>query len=322
MIAGILAGLAIMFFGLGEVLFIIQILSSVGGYLSGEGYGLFGTMLAAFIVSMIIGIFVLIFGIKKSYSIAKIAGFMVFIYFIMFSIFSFIARLTTEGILLVLGAAFILLAVILSGIGGGGSNYMQDYFQQSAGYYPQYNQSSVPIGKVIGYSFGLVGIILAYLGINGIVGAIYKFMSWGSSYLDSSYLVASIIISYWFSIEKFYFGNNILGMVAGIIAMIGLLIHAFSKSSNTTKHIANIILEVGLILLGVGQMIVGAGIIANGGYFTLASGSPGVVSASIYMIYIGGIIDLIAGIFAIIVAIFFMIEDIMKMSGRLAEEAI
>ena len=119
MIAGIFAGLAIMFFGLGEVLFIIQILSSAGGYLSGEGYGLFGTMLAAFIVSIIIGIFVLIFGIKKSYSIAKIAGFMIFIYFIMFSVFSFIARLTTEGILLVLGSAFILLAVILSGIGVG-----------------------------------------------------------------------------------------------------------------------------------------------------------------------------------------------------------
>jgi len=40
------------------------------------------------------------------------------------------------------------------------------------------------------------------------------------------------------------------------------------------------------------------------------------------MIYIGGSMDLIAGIFAIVVVIFFMIEDIMKMSGRLVEEAI
>jgi len=54
--------------------------------------------------------------------------------------------------------------------------------------------------------------------------------------------------------------------------MIGLLIRAFSKSSNTTKHIANIILEVGLIPCSVGQIIVGAGIFAKGGFLLLASG--------------------------------------------------
>ena len=45
-------------------------------------------------------------------------------------------------------------------------------------------------------------------------------------------------------------------------------------------------------------------------------------AAAAYMVYIGGIIDIIAGIFAIVVVIFFMIENIMKMSGRLAEKAI
>jgi len=45
-------------------------------------------------------------------------------------------------------------------------------------------------------------------------------------------------------------------------------------------------------------------------------------AAAAYMVYISGIIDIIAGIFAIVVVIFFMIENIMKMSGRLAEKAI
>jgi len=181
---------------------------------------------------------------------------------------------------------------------------MQDYFQQSAGYYPQYSQSSVPIRKIIGYSFGLVGIILTYFGLFGIYDTLNEYARGAVAMMEVS-----------------YFGNNILGIVAGTMTMIGLLIHAFSKSLNTTKHVANIILEIGLISLGVGQIIVGVSIIIKD-ILTGVEYLPGLLAAAAYMAYIGGIIDLIAGIFAIIVAIFFMIEDIMKMSGRLAEEAI
>jgi len=46
------------------------------------------------------------------------------------------------------------------------------------------------------------------------------------------------------------------------MAMIGLLIRAFSTSSNTTKHVANIMLEIGLISLGIRQIIVGVSIIS------------------------------------------------------------
>jgi len=72
--------------------------------------------------------------------------------------------------------------------------------------------------------------------------------------------------------------------------------------------------------LGIGQIIVGVSVISKD--LTGIEYLPTLLAAAGYMAYIGGIIDLIAGIFAIIVAIFFMIEDIMKMSGRLAEEAI
>jgi hypothetical protein len=307
MIAGILAGLMVTFLGLSGLLGMIELFNALGSYsyfMSGTLSGFLGSLLVADIVYLVIGIFVLIFGIKKSFTIARITGIIVFIYFLMYAIAAFVVKLNTQGVLLVLGAAFILIASILSRVGGGGSNYMQDYFQQSTGYYPQYNQSSVPIGKIIGYSFGLVGIILTYFGLFGIYDTLNKYAKGSVAMMEVS-----------------YFGNNILGMVAGTMAMIGLLIHAFSKSSNTTKHVANIILEIGLILLGVGQIIVGVSIISKD-ILTGVEYLPGLLAAAAYMAYIGGIIDLIAGIFAIIVAIFFMIEDIMKMSGRLAEEAI
>jgi len=305
MIAGITAGLEILFFGMSGVMGMIDFLNSIGSYFgSSTFYGFFGTLLAADIVYTIIGVFILIFGIKKSFSFARITGFIIFIYFLMYSISAFIVRLNTQGILLVLGTVFILMAVILSRTGGGGGNYMQEYFQQSMDY-SQYNPpSSSPIGKVIGYSFGLVGIILTYFGFFGIGDALSRLSENGSVNMDPS-----------------YFGNNILAMVAGVIAMIGLIIYAFSKSSKTTKHVANIILEVGLILFGIGQIIVGAGIISQ----NILSGAQylsGLLAAAAYMLYIGGIIDLIAGIFAILVSIFFIIEDAMKMSGRIAEEAI
>jgi len=307
MIAGILAGLMVTFLGLSGVFGMIELLNSSTikylGSLSSTFQGFVGSLLVAGIIYLVIGIFVLIFGIKKSFTIARITGILVFLYFLMYSIAAFLIKFNTQGILLILGAVFILIAAILSGMGGKGSNYMHDYFQQSTGYYPQYNQSSVPIGKVIGYSLGLVGIILTYFGFSGLYDSINKFGG-GTAMMETS-----------------YFGNNILGMVAGIMAMIGLLIRAFSKSSNTTKHVANIMLEIGLILLGIGQIIVGVSIISK----DILSGVeylPGLLAAAAYMVYIGGIMDLIAGIFAIVVAIFFMIEDIMKMSGRLAEEAI
>ena len=310
MIAGILAGLMVTFFGLSGVLGMIELFNAFnkaggfGYYMSGTISGFLGSLLVAAIIYLVIGIFVLIFGIKKSFTIARIIGIIVFVYFLMYSIAAFVVKLNTQGILLIIGAVFILIAAILSGIEGGGSNYMQDYFQQPTGYYPQYSQSSIPIGKIIGYSFGLVGIILTYFGFFGIYDALNKYGGDAMAMMETS-----------------YFGNNILGMVAGIMAMIGLLIRAFSKSSNTTKHVANIILEIGLILLGVGQIIVGASIISKD-ILTGAQYLPALLAAAVYMVYIGGIIDLVAGIFAIIVAIFFMIEDIMKMSGRLAEEAI
>ncbi len=311
MIAGILAGLMITFLGLSGVLGVAGMLeilnSSAGrylGYFFSNFYGFVGSLLAAGIIYMVIGIFVLIFGIKKSFTIVRIIGILVFLYFLMYSIAAFIIKFNTQGVLLIIGAAFILIAAILSGVRGGGSNYMQDYFQQSTGYYPQYSQSSIPIGKIIGYSFGLVGIILTYFGLFGFYGELDKYGGGEAA-----------------MVETVYFGNNILGMVAGMMAMIGLLIRAFSKSSNTTRHVANIIMEIGLILLGIGQIIVGVSIISKD-ILTGAEYLPALFAAAAYMVYIGGIIDLIAGIFAIIVAIFFIIEDAMKMSGRLAEEAI
>ncbi len=103
--------------------------------------------------------------------------------------------------------------------------------------------------------------------------------------------------------------------------MIGLLIRTFSKSSNTTKHVANIILEIGLILLGIGQIIVRVSIISKD-ILTGVRYLFALFTAAAHMAYIDGIVYLIAGIFAIIVAIFFIIEDTMKMRGRLAEEVI
>jgi hypothetical protein len=109
----------------------------------------------------------------------------------------------------------------------------------------------------------------------------------------------------------FYFGTS-LGVVAGIIASIGLMTGLFMSKSRFGKSVTEIILAVALLIFGVGQIIVGENIISNG--LPNTSGLPGIIAGASDTLYAGGVLDLIAGIFVLLVSIFLMVEAAMAIT--------
>ena len=304
LIAGIFTGLEILLFA------IFLMLSNISPftYPLGPGplSGYFGTLVGASAIYLIIGIFVLIIGIKRSFSgsFPLILGILAFLYFLLLAVALFIISNTSlsiisntsfvsEGVELVIGGVFLLIAVIM----GRSQPQTSTVYYQPTPYTPYPVQTStLPVSKIIAYVFGIVTAVLTYIGLSG---------------------ATSIPLSTKLSLTLtgiYYFGTS-LGIVAGIIAPIGLMIGLFMSKSKIGKSIADIILAVALLIFGVGQIIVGGNIISiiSPG-LSNTSGLTGIEVGAVDTLYAGGVLDLIAGIFVLLVSIFLMVEGAMAIT--------
>jgi len=293
LIAGIFTGLEILLFAIFFMLFFISPFTFPGG--AGRFSGVFGTLVGASAIYLIIGIFVLIIGIKRSFSgsFSFILGILAFLYFLLIAVALFIIPHTSfvsEGVELVIGSVFLLIAVIMGRL----QPQTSTVYYQPTPYTPYPVQTStLPVSKIIAYVFGIVAAVLTYIGLGGATG------------IPSSTKVSLTLT------EIFYFGTS-LGIVAGIIAPIGLMIGLFMSKSKIGKSITDIILAVALLIFGVGQIIVGGNIISSG--LPNTSGLTGIGAGALDTLYAGGVLDLIAGIFVLLVSIFLMVEDAMAIT--------
>ena len=305
LIAGIFTGLEILLFAIFLMLFFIIPFTFPGG--AGPFSGLFGMLVGASAIYLIIGIFVLIIGIKRSFSgsFSFILGILAFLYFLLIAVALFIIPHTSfvsEGVELVIGSVFILIAVIMERL----QPQTSTVYYQPTPYTPYpVPTSTLPVSKIIAYVFGIVAAVLTYIGLGGltkiiaIIAAVLTFLGFsGASSISSA-------------TQIFYFGTS-LGIVAGIIAPIGLMIGLFMSKSKIGKSITDIILAVALLIFGVGQIIVGGNIISPGPPNT--SGYSGIIAGALDTAYAGGVLDLIAGIFVLLVSIFLMVEDAMAIT--------
>jgi hypothetical protein len=160
------------------------------------------------------------------------------------------------------------------------------------------------VGKIIAYVFGIFITVLTYVGLGGVT----KFLSPTEVYLALTGVFNSPTEVSLPLTGIFYFGTS-LGIVAGIIAPIGLMTGLFMSKSKIGKSITDIILAVALLIFGVGQIIVGGNIISYG--LPNTSGLPGIIAGAFDTLYAGGVLDLIAGIFVLLVSIFLMVEAAM-----------
>jgi hypothetical protein len=293
LIAGIFTGLEILLFAIFFMLFSISPFTFPGG--AGPFSGVFGTLVGASVIYLIIGIFVLIIGIKRSFSgsFSFILGILAFLYFLLIAVALVIIPHTSfvsEGVELVIGSVFLLIAVIM----GRSKPQTSTVYYQPTPYTPYPVQTStLPVSKIIAYVFGIVAAVLTYIGLGGVTS------------ISSSTEVLLTLTGI------FYFGTS-LGIVAGIIAPIGLMTGLFMSKSKIGKSITDIILAVSLLIFGVGQIIVGGNIISYG--LPNTSGLPGIIAGALDTVYAGGVLDLIAGIFVLLVSIFLMVEDTMAIT--------
>lgn len=293
LIAGIFTGLEILLFAIFFMLFFISPFTSPRG---AESYsGVFGTLVGASAIYLIIGIFVLIIGIKRSFSgsFSFILGILAFLYFLLIAVALFIIPHTpsvSEGVELVIGSVFLLVAVIMDRL----QPQTSTVYYQPTPYTPYPVQTStLPVSKIIAYVFGIVAAVLTYIGLGGVTSI-------------SSLTEVSLPLT-----EIFYFGTS-LGIVAGIITPIGLMTGLFMSKSKIGESITDIILAVALLIFGIGQIIVGGNIISNG--LPNTSGLTGIEVGALDTVYAGGVLDMIAGIFVLLVSIFLMMEDAMAIT--------
>jgi hypothetical protein len=303
LIAGIFTGLEILLFAIFFMLIFISLLTFSGGAgpysrVFETLVGVFGTLVGASAIYLIIGIFVLIIGIKRSFSgsFSLILGILAFLYFLLLAVALFIIPNTpflSEGVELVIGGVFLLIAVIM----GRSQPQSSTVYYQPTPYTPYPVQTStLPVSKIIAYVFGIVAVVLTYIGLGGYTSI--------SSLTEVSLPLTGI----------YYFGTS-LGIVAGIIAPIGLMIGLFMSKSKIGKSIRDIILAVALLIFGVGQIIVGGNIISIiSPALSYTSGLTGIAAGALYTLYAGGVLDLIAGIFVLLVSIFLMVEGAMAIT--------
>ena len=293
LIAGIFTGLEILLFAIFLMLFFIIPFTFPGG--AGPFSGVWGTLVGASAIYLLIGIFVLIIGIKRSFSgsFSFILGILAFLYFLLIAVALFIiphSPFVSEGVELVIGSVFLLIAVIM---GRSQPQTSTVYYQQTP-YTPYPVQTStLQVGKIIAYVFGIIVAVLTYTGLGSVTS------------IPSSTEVSLPLTGI------FYFGTS-LGVVAGIIASIGLMTGLFMSKSRFGKSVTEIILAVALLIFGVGQIIVGENIISNG--LPNTSGLPGIIAGASDTLYAGGVLDLIAGIFVLLVSIFLMVEAAMAIT--------
>jgi len=187
---------------------------------AGSFSGVLGTLVGASAIYLIIGIFVLIIGIKRSFSgsFSFILGILAFLYFLLIAVALFIIPHTSfvsEGVELIIGSVFLLIAVIM----GRSQPQTSTVYYQPTPYTPYPVQTStLPVSGIIAYVFGIVAAVLTYIGLGGATSI---------SSLNGAPLALTGV---------FYFGTS-LGIVAGIIAPIGLMIGLFmSKSTENISH--------------------------------------------------------------------------------------
>jgi hypothetical protein len=275
------------------MLFFIIPFTFPGG--AGPFSGVWGTLVGASAIYLLIGIFVLIIGIKRSFSgsFSFILGILAFLYFLLIAVALFIipqSPFVSEGVELVIGSVFLLIAVIM----GRSQPQTSTVYYQPAPYTPYPVQTSTfPVSKIIAYVFGIIVAVLTYTGLGSVTS------------IPSSTEVSLSLTGI------FYFGTS-LGVVAGIIAPIGLMTGLFMSKSRFGKSVTEIILAVALLIFGVGQIIVGENIISNG--LPNTSGLPGIIAGASDTLYAGGVLDLIAGIFVLLVSIFLMVEAAMAIT--------
>ena len=305
LVAGIFTGLEILLFAIFLMLFFIIPFTFPGG--AGPFSGVFGALVGASAIYLLIGIFVLIIGIKRSFSgsFSFILGILAFLYFLLIAVALFIiphSHFVSEGVELVIGSVFLLIAVIM----GRSQPQTSTVYYQPAPYTPYPVQTSTfPVGKIIAYVFGIIVAVLTYTGLGGVTNIVTIYVTALTFIGLGSLSFISIISS---STEIFYFGTS-LGVVAGIIAPIGLMTGLFMSKSRFGKSVTEIILAVALLIFSIGQIIVGGNIIGYG--LPNTSGLPGIIAGALDSLYAGGVLDLIAGIFVLLVSIFLMVEAAM-----------
>ena len=313
--AGLLTGLEIILIGIGFLLLYATPFTLPGG--AGPFSGAFGAAIGAFAIYVIVGLLVLILGVKRSFSgsLTFILGFMTFLYFIILAVSTFLLyqgikgalsqymiyvskrflnSLLSSGVELVIGSVFLLIAVIM----GRPTSTPAPGYQQAPYYQYPAQGGGIPIGKIIAYVFGLIAAILIYVGLGGTSG--------GSQRLYQVQFPITDLVG------AAYFGSS-LAVVAGIIAPIGLMVLLFIGKSNTGKRAAYMVLEFALLIFGVGQILLGAGTVSSG--LPNTSGLPQILSSSFYLLYAGGIVDLIAGILVLILSIMLIVEEALKLTG-------
>ena len=299
--AGLLTGLEMVLLAIGFILLFGAPFTAPGG---AEPFGgALGTFIGAFAIYVIIGLLVLVLGIKRGFSgyLPFMLGFMTFLYFLILAVAVFLVyhqvklgSLASNGTELVIGSVFLLIALLI----GRPNTAAVQYYQQ--GPYPQYPSQGggLPIDKIIAYVFGLIATILIYVGLDGFKKGIELMYGISTSQLPVSDVVGAS-----------FFGSG-LAVVAGILASIGLMALALLNRSEVGRRATYMLLELALLIFSVGQIMTGAGAIGNG--LPDTTGKPGVLAGSLYTLYAGGIIDLIAGILVLLLSILLMVEEAFK----------
>ncbi len=278
LVGGVLTGTSFVLFALSLLMLFASPFTQSGG--AGSYAPFDGLMVAAFALYLVYGIFALILGIMRRLSGAMsfILGILTFLYFMLLGVGMFVLqgvssgvyKTDTDGVELILGAIFILVTMFTL-------------------------RSDILTNKIVGYTFLLVGIILAYAGITG--GLVRE-----SLFLSS---LAGVMFS-----ASFFVSN--LAIVAGILLPLVLITNLFISKTIVGNSITNMLLSITLLIFGIGQILLGASAIGAG--LPSTSGLPGILVGSFYTGYVAGIIDLIAGIFLLIVSIFFIVDQSLSLS--------
>lgn len=293
---GILFGIAIILFSVGYILFII---ASSGNSISAP----VGVYIGALSMYIVLGIFSIIMFVSKNRSYGKIfvMGIIGMLYMIlnavtMFMIYSEfksfgvsgVGYLLDSGILQVISAVFLLVGIILM-------------------------RSMSIVTKMVGTSFGLVSLILYYVGITTPFSTLGNYSNI-ASYSSFAGILSQyqFYINYFSNLSGIFTANSeyYLGLTAGIIFVASLFILPFSKSI-TLNNVVKLIQIVSLVLFSIGVLVLGASIVSGG--LPNTSGETGTAVASSYISFTASVIDIVSGILLMIGSIFYMVNVIMNM---------
>ncbi len=290
MIGGILLGIAILAFAIGEIVYDVWYISNEISANSSNWAGLAALviLLLAAVFLFFIGGLAIIWSRKgKLPTNIYLPTVLVFIFFVLLGISSITIQYgsgypffnVSPGVELIVGAVLLL----VSGLIYGGKNL---------------------VAKLTGIVIGIAGFILVFIGYTFNPSTALTSLPFLSN-ADQYFILFSAYPVYLFSYFGFFGSSNIFALVAFIIGAAALIIVLFTKKFKVL--IGETMGAISLIIFSIGLIITGAYVISNSVFtdFGIINDFGGIsygylVQVSQALLLTGGVIFLVSGIFLII----------------------